>query len=243
MSVASCRIIFLLSDVVFNRMCCLVSFRFLLRELNSNRWLRVPQDFDPRCGPAQPSPARPSSARAPLAPVPSPAPPSLVSFPYYNSPVQQPLSLSPISLAPHGALGLGDGDRRNLDPEVSSPLPLSLFPSPPLSSSLRTPCPHRAPPPAARPVRHLCPRAAPCAPGGSPPCGPAPRRPGGSPRGGWPRAPRAPTVARPRGPVSAPRAPTCPATPRSRVPGTRGVFARATVFARCSTFSLIPFQL
>jgi hypothetical protein len=45
-----------LSDVVLNRMRCLVLFRILLRELISDLWLRVPQDFDPRCGPAQPGP-------------------------------------------------------------------------------------------------------------------------------------------------------------------------------------------
>jgi hypothetical protein len=54
MGVASCRIIFLLSDIVFSRVCCLVLFRILFRELDSDLWLCVPWDFDPRCGPARP---------------------------------------------------------------------------------------------------------------------------------------------------------------------------------------------
>jgi hypothetical protein len=52
-----------LSDVVFNRVCCLVLFRILLRGLISDLWLCVPRGFDPRCGPAQPDPARPGPAR------------------------------------------------------------------------------------------------------------------------------------------------------------------------------------
>jgi hypothetical protein len=84
-------------------------------------------------GPTQPSPARPGLAQSgPRAPPPPPphAPPS-------------PLPLSSLSLS-RGALGIGDGDHRNLDPEVSShplPSPLSL----PLSLFLLFSPPARAP--------------------------------------------------------------------------------------------------
>jgi hypothetical protein len=65
-----------LSDFVLNRVRCLVSFRILLRELNSDLWLCVLQDFclvvrpspaRPGLGPAQPSPwhSCPPHARAP----------------------------------------------------------------------------------------------------------------------------------------------------------------------------------
>jgi hypothetical protein len=116
MSVASRRIIFLLSDVVFSRVCCLVSFRILLRELNSDLWLCMPRGFDPWCGPAQPDPAQlgPRAPGARALPMRAPLSPGL--FPSFNSPTQQPPPLPPLSLSPRGALGFGDGDRRNLDP-------------------------------------------------------------------------------------------------------------------------------
>jgi hypothetical protein len=129
MGVASCRIIFLSSDVVFSCVCCLVSFWILLRELNSDLWLCVPRGFDPRCVLAQLGPA---SARAPLVPCPSPcAPPPLVSSPHSILPRTTP-SPSHLSL-PCGALGFGDADRRNLDPRGEPP-PLSLSPSSSTSS-------------------------------------------------------------------------------------------------------------
>jgi hypothetical protein len=98
-----------LSDVVLNRVRCLVSFRILLRELISDLWLCVPRGFDPRCGPAHPDPTQPSSACAPLAPVPSPCAP-LVSLPHSILPRSN--LLSHLSLSPRGALGFRDGDRR-----------------------------------------------------------------------------------------------------------------------------------
>jgi hypothetical protein len=104
-----------LSDVVFNRVCCFVSFQILFHELDSDLWLCVPRAFDPRCGPAQPDPiwlglAWPGlGPRAPGAlPLPMPRPsPSPDLFPLIQfSHAQLPLSL------PRGALGFGDGDRR-----------------------------------------------------------------------------------------------------------------------------------
>jgi hypothetical protein len=102
-----------LFDFVLNRVRCLVSFRILLCELNSNLWLCMPQGFDPRCGLARPDPARPSlGPRAPGArSLPMRAPPPLVSFSHLVSPAQQPLSHLPLSPR-GGALGFGDGDRR-----------------------------------------------------------------------------------------------------------------------------------
>jgi hypothetical protein len=82
-----------LSDSMLNRVCCLVSSRILLRELDSVLWWCVPRDFDPRYGPAWPS-----SAHTPLAPLLPCAPPPLVSFFHLISPAQQPLSLSHLSL-------------------------------------------------------------------------------------------------------------------------------------------------
>jgi hypothetical protein len=104
MGVASCQIIFLLSDVVFSRVCCLVSFWILLRELNSDLWLCVPWDFDPRCGPAQPDPTQPSPAqlgmRAPGArAIPLRVPPSPLVFSPHSILPRSNLPLSPISLS------------------------------------------------------------------------------------------------------------------------------------------------
>jgi hypothetical protein len=90
---------------VLNRVCCLVSFRILFRELDSDLWLCVPRDFDPLCGLAQLGPAL---ARAPLAPLPLPHP--LVSYPHSILPRSNLLSST--SLSPRGALGFGDDDRR-----------------------------------------------------------------------------------------------------------------------------------
>jgi hypothetical protein len=63
-----------LSDIMLNRVCCLVSSRILLREMDSVLWWCVPRDFDPRYGPAQPSTTQPGPAqlgpRAPGAPAP-----------------------------------------------------------------------------------------------------------------------------------------------------------------------------
>src|SRR5688572_32720576 len=80
-----------------------------------------------------------------------------------------PLPLPPLS--PRGALGIGDGDHRILDPEVSSPpLPFSSLSLPPLL------------PPHARPPFFPCLRA-PLPPparrprGAPPPPPPPPRRP------------------------------------------------------------------
>jgi hypothetical protein len=111
----------------------------------------------------RPSPARHSAAQlGPRAPgvVPSPmCAPSPGPFPSFNSPVQQPPSLShlslSLSLSPRGALGFGDGDRRNLDPRGELPSPsLSLF----LSPSPFFPCALPCFPPVRTPLRGLRPR-------------------------------------------------------------------------------------
>jgi hypothetical protein len=89
--------------------------------------------FDLRCDPAQPSPAR-----VPPAPHTPPCAPLLLSLSHLDFP-RSNLSLPLPSLSPRGALGLGDDDHQNLDPEVSSPpfpSPLSL-PLPPLSPCAR----------------------------------------------------------------------------------------------------------
>jgi hypothetical protein len=70
---------------------------------------------------------------APLAPTPPPMrPPSPLSLSHLDLPRNNfPLPLPPLS--PHGALGVGDGDHRNLDPDgVLGPtahpgLPLKVF--------------------------------------------------------------------------------------------------------------------
>jgi hypothetical protein len=78
--------------------------------------------FDPRSGsaPTKPSPVRPGPARPWRPPCAPSSPLSHLDFPRSNL----PLPLPPLS--PRGALGIGNGDHRNLDPEVSSPpLPFS----------------------------------------------------------------------------------------------------------------------
>jgi hypothetical protein len=76
-------------------------------------------------GVTQPGSVRPSPARAPPAPHPPPhVRPLLLSLSHLDFPRSNlPLPLPPLS--PRGALGFGDGNHRNLDPEVSS-LPSSL---------------------------------------------------------------------------------------------------------------------
>jgi hypothetical protein len=99
-----------------------------------------------------PGPTRPC---APLAPTPPHAP--LLSLSHLDLP-RNNLHLPLPPLSPRGALGIGDGDHRNLDPKVSSPpLPFSsLSPSPSSSSSpahaLPLPGPRRRPPPPPRPT-------------------------------------------------------------------------------------------
>jgi hypothetical protein len=271
MGITSYRIIFLLSDVVFSRVCCLISFRILLRELISDLWLCMPRDFALRCGPARPGPSQPPR---PWRRAPPHAPPSLVSFPHFNSPAQQPplLHLS-LSLSPRGALGLGDGDRRNLDPRGELPSPF-FFPAPPVAPSCAPcrPCrahpaapprprPHaRAPPWRLAPVRPrvrgpacsaLVPR--PYAPRRFAPCGPVPAS--RAPRRLGPARPRA---SRPAAPCPLPRwlaralAASCPGGHASRRPCALAALPRvpawprvlcSIVVARRSTFSLIPFSI
>jgi hypothetical protein len=109
-----------LSDVVFSRVFVSARFGFRFANRSSDLWLCVPRGFDLRCDPARPGPAR-----APLAPHPLPMRPLLLlSLSHLDfSCSNLPLPLPPLS--PRGALGFGDGNHRNLDPEVSS-LPSSL---------------------------------------------------------------------------------------------------------------------
>jgi hypothetical protein len=73
---------------------------------------------------ARPNPVRPCPAlRAPGAHTP-PCAPSSLSLIWISRAATSPLPLPPLS--PRGALGIGDGDHRILDPEVSSP-PLPFF--------------------------------------------------------------------------------------------------------------------
>jgi hypothetical protein len=214
MGVASCRIIFLLSDVVFSRVCCLVSFQILLRELNFDLWLCVPRGFDPRCGPARLG-LGPRALPLPMSP-PSPSLLPLIQF----SCAQLPLSPTSLSL-PHGALGFRDADHRNLDPRGEPP-PLSLLP-------LLPPLPHPTRPPlAARPPR---PRPAPPpsrAPRAPPRQRPAP--PPASPHAASSAVPWAASQAAPSRGVSAP-------SPRPQRPRRPSCPQRAQCVRTCATVS------
>jgi hypothetical protein len=129
MGVASCRGIFLLSDVVSNH--AFVSLRFLVRDLDLIRGKRVcVVGFRPSL---QPSPWRPLPLCA------RPHPPSL-SFSFPAQQLPSPSLPSPLAL---GGI-MVSSCHRSTSPQVSSPsLPL---PSPlPLSSLPRAP-PARCPP-------------------------------------------------------------------------------------------------
>jgi hypothetical protein len=135
---------------------------------------------------AQPDQAQPISARAHLAPVPSPcAPPLPWSFPLIQF-SRATTSSSPTSLSPRGALGFGDGDRRNLDPRGELPSPpfssLSLFLFHPFPVRAHFLSPACAPPCSPSRAAPLPPRRGHPGPGVAPPrarlpCSPA-RRPG-----------------------------------------------------------------
>jgi hypothetical protein len=227
MGVASCRIIFLLSDVVFSRVCCLVSFQILLRELNFDLWLCVPRGFDPRCGPARLG-LGPRALPLPMSP-PSPSLLPLIQF----SCAQLPLSPTSLSL-PHGALGFRDADHRNLDPRGEPP-PLSLLPLlPPLPHPTRPPPAARPPRPRPAPPPSRAPRAPPRQRPAPPPCL-APRCLLGRALGRLPGR----ALARRLGPEPAP-----PASPAALVPPARAVCSHVrNGVARHSTFSLICFSL
>jgi hypothetical protein len=188
--------------------------------------------FDLRCDPAQPSPAR-----VPPAPHTPPCAPLLLSLSHLDFP-RSNLSLPLPSLSPRGALGLGDDDHQNLDPEVSSPpfpSPLSL-PLPPLSPCARPLfSPLRARVPARR--RGTPPRPSPSPSGAAPPLpspavlGP-PLLPGppARPCAGAARRGRVPARAQPlRGRGSARAQPMRGARPRP--PATRLRPLRAAVLA------------
>jgi hypothetical protein len=136
--------------------------------------------------------------------------PLLLSLSHLDFPRSNlPLPLPPLS--PRGALGIGDGDHRNLDPEVSSPpLPFSSLSLSLPFSSLRPPLsPLRAAAPATcpSPARRRLPAPAPA-----------------FPRGGA-RPPPAPPPARQRLPAPAPAFPRGGARPSPPRPPARGVLA------------------
>jgi hypothetical protein len=153
--------------------------------------------------------------------------PLLLSLSHLDLPRNNlPLPLPPLS--PRGALGIGDGDHRNLDPEVSSP-PL---PSSSLSLSLPFPslrAPSLSPSRGARPPPALAPRG-----GGARPPPALPARLGAR-RGAAPGtapAPGAQLPARGLGPLRAASRPSAwPAWPRAS-PFTPSVFPRAQPHAR-----------
>jgi hypothetical protein len=161
-------------------------------------WVVRVVGFDLRSGPTQPGPAWPCAPQAPTPPM----RPLLLSLSHLDFP-RNSLSLPLPPLSPRGALGIGDGDHRNLDPEVSSPpLPFSS-----LSLSTSLPC---APPslsPARGGARPLpLPRAAAPAPAPAWSARPCPRRSLPGPRRGLPGpgaapAPSAQLPARGLGPL------------------------------------------
>jgi hypothetical protein len=172
-------------------------------------WVVRVVGFDPRSGPAQPNPARPGPPRPgaarPWRPHPPMRPFSSPSLIWIS---RATTSLSLFHLSPRGALGIGDDDHWNLDPEVSSPpLPFSSLSLSLPFSSLRAPL-------SLSPARSGArPRPGPRARRRSPAPTPAPRG-GACPRFGLPRGGARP----PRlGPVAAP-APAPAPSPRRRPP-------------------------
>jgi hypothetical protein len=142
---------------------------------------------------AQPSPARPC---APLAPTPSPCAPFSLSLSHLDLPRNNlPLLLPPLS--PRGALGIGDDDHRNLDPEVSSPA-RGGDPARPLPAAAPAPPPaRRRAAPAPSPARGGAAPPAPCSRAPAPPpaplpatAPPAPCSPGAAPGGSAPARPQ-----------------------------------------------------
>jgi hypothetical protein len=187
MGVASCRSTFLCLMLSVR----LVPFRISIHDLIPFSALCTSWVFDPRSGPAQPSPARSGPAlRAPGAHTPPMRPLLSLSLIWISRATTSPLPLPPLS--PRGALGIGDGDHRILDPEVSSPplllsLSLSLLfflpharppfpllaraPALPRSPAARTapplPCARRRPPPLPGPARRRSPAPCPAPRGGA----------------------------------------------------------------------------
>jgi hypothetical protein len=212
MGVASCRRTFLCLILRVH----LVLSRFSVRDWSPCRASRIGSCVSrvsirevARPNPTQPSTARPGPAR-PWRPHP-PMRPLLLSLSHLDLP-RNNLTLPLPPLSPCGALGIGDGDHRNLDPEVSSPpLPFS-------SLSLSRPVPSRRPPPlsplrAAAPARPLTlPRR-----GGARPL-PLPRAAAlARPRPGLPRGDARPCPL-PRGVVRPPLPPARPPRPPARPP-------------------------
>jgi hypothetical protein len=148
MGVASCRGAFLCLMLRVRLVPFRISVHDLIpfsgrarRGLRSAKWL----------GPAQPGPAlrAPGAHTSPMRPLLS------LSLIWISRATTSPLPLPPLS--PRGAIGIGDDDHRNLDPEVSSPplilsrslsllffLPRACHPFPLLARALALPARRRA---------------------------------------------------------------------------------------------------
>jgi hypothetical protein len=220
MGVASCRSTFL---------CLILRVRLVLSRFSVRDWSLCRASRIGSCMSwvsirevARPSPARSGPAlHAPDAH--PPMRPLLLSLSHLDFPRSNlPLPLPPLS--PRGALGIGDDDHQNLDPEVSSPslllslpLPPILFPAPPLSlpcarRRLPLPLPRRGgacppppqpPPCAAAPAPALVPRRRPAPAWSARPCPGA----AGSPAPGAASLPRRGPCPRRAAPCVRPRLP------------------------------------
>jgi hypothetical protein len=181
--------------------------------------------------PTRSGPVRPACPRRPTPPL--PMRPLLLFLSHLDFPRSHlPLPLPPLS--PCGALGIGDDDHRNLDPEVSSPpfsslslpLSLSLLFSPPARAPSSFPCARARPCAAARPSP---PRRAPVPP---PLCGGAAARPSPSPATARPRRGLRPPARRPGPSVRSPVLGAAPAPARSPLRAASTPCARPSTPAR-----------
>jgi hypothetical protein len=163
MSVASCRSIFLLSDVVSNRVS--ISFQFSIHDLMSIRG-RASSGFSARPV-ARAGPALAARAQAPHSPM-----RPLLSLSFFFSHATTSLSLSSTSLA-LGVIRWTVVTDRQIPRRASPPSPLSLLPLPfPCARPVR-PSPAASP---TRPSLHVLARS------GVAPSGAAPTRSGEAPR-------------------------------------------------------------
>jgi hypothetical protein len=154
MVVASCRSIFILSNVVFNR--AFVSFWFSVCDLNSIRGMRARVVGcrpglrpNPARGAAHPDPTRPRHARGTPSPHTRPPPPSHFYIPAQQLPSP---SLPPLSTSPCLRWDFGEQLSPIVEPrgELSLSSPLFSPSSPPSPYGQCPQRPLRSPPPARR---------------------------------------------------------------------------------------------